>query len=135
MNSSKKTKTLATSNELLRNPDKPSVINAPQQKSVFENSRNSLSQKTGTVVKVEPTDTAIIEESMSLEKSYHSIMLTQQQIMINEQSTKSPMKKPVEKHEETEVRSEKIRVAVRVRPQLKNEIAKENVCHVGKSVS
>ncbi len=32
-----------------------------------------------------------------------------------------------------DVRSEKIRVAVRVRPQLKGEVAKECVCHVGKS--
>lgn len=33
-----------------------------------------------------------------------------------------------------EVRNEKIRVCVRVRPQLKNELGKENVCHVGKNV-
>ncbi len=32
-----------------------------------------------------------------------------------------------------EVRSEKIRVAVRVRPQLNKEVGKECVCHVGKS--
>jgi hypothetical protein len=35
--------------------------------------------------------------------------------------------------ENNEARSEKIRVAVRVRPQLKLEVAKECVCHVGKS--
>lgn len=35
---------------------------------------------------------------------------------------------------QTEVRSEKIKVAIRVRPMLKNEIGKENVCHVSKNV-
>lgn len=46
------------------------------------------------------------------------------------QPDESPTKKA-----ETEVRNEKIRVAIRVRPQLKSEVAKECVCHVGKSVS
>jgi hypothetical protein len=32
-------------------------------------------------------------------------------------------------------RSEKIKVAIRVRPQLRSEVGKECVCHIGKSVS
>ena len=34
-----------------------------------------------------------------------------------------------------EIKSEKIKVAVRVRPFLKTEIAKENICNVGKNVN
>jgi hypothetical protein len=54
-------------------------------------------------------------------------MLLQQQQSSIQKSTHYPPSKKGKQVEE--VRSEKIRVAVRIRPQLKFEVAKECVCH------
>ena len=62
------------------------------------------------------------------ETSYHQLMSE------NKATFGVVTSSPDKKQRGNEVRVEQIRVAVRVRPQLKLEIAKELVCFVGKSV-
>lgn len=80
-----------------------------------------------------PTPLALPEPQVdSPHGSFHSKMLAQ-----HKQGEATKSKSPrleLQTPAEEQPRSEKIKVAVRIRPQLQSEVGKECVCHPGKSV-